>query len=83
MRLPGGTLISLPPADAHHLIAALWDVSASQGAVVAIGKVQHGLAEGQRDELVVSDLEAGAIRRALERADNLTPELTRLKDAAS
>lgn len=66
--------------DAQRLVDALWDASATSGAVVAIGKIRHRL---RGSELVVqlSDDEVVAIRTALSRTRDLTPALQRLREA--
>lgn len=82
--LPNGSTVELGRPDAEELVDALWSVSAEQGAVVAIGKLEHRIARADSDRTVdVSELEAHAIAIALATASTLSPALERLRDAAS
>jgi hypothetical protein len=84
MRLSDGRVIALAHGDARELVAALWKVTATSGAVVAIGKIEHRLTGAADPVLDFSELEGGAIRAALdqvERGGRLTPALGRLRTA--
>jgi hypothetical protein len=45
LALPSGSAISLESPDVRRLIELLWNVSARPGAVVAIGRLNHSLAQ--------------------------------------
>jgi hypothetical protein len=82
-RLPRGESVALALEEARRLVAALWDISTTRGAVVTIGKIEHRLSDEAADPVVdVSELEAAAIRAALDADDELTPGLAKLRDAA-
>lgn len=79
--LPRGESVSLGCDDARRLVDALWGVSATRGAVVAIGKIEHGLTKvGAGSPVEMSELEVGAIGAALDAERELSPALTRLRD---
>jgi hypothetical protein len=80
--LPNGRTVELERPDAERLVEALWAVSAEQGAVVAIGKLEHRLTRAASDRTVdVSELEAHVIGIALATAPTLTPTLEQLREA--
>jgi hypothetical protein len=81
VHLPSGDTVTLAPEDAVSLIEALWGVSGSSGAVVAVGKIRHALESGAE---VLADLdETRAIRAALEDGATHTGRLEELRVAAS
>ena len=82
MRLPTGKAVPIDPADAERLVDALWGASATQGAVVAIGRISHRVRCGEPD-VELSEDEALAIRAALSNTEGLTPALASLRDAVS
>jgi hypothetical protein len=81
MRLPTGAVVSLAWRDAEGLVDALWDASATGGAVVAIGRIGHRIARRDESTLELSDDEAVAIRAALADRDDLPSALVGLRDA--
>jgi YD repeat-containing protein len=74
LKLPDGTVVALERNDADRLVSALWDASATQGAVVAIGRIVHRL-EGDDALLELSELEQRAIEIALANDPDLPPAL--------
>ncbi len=82
VRLPAGSLVRVNGDDARRLVSALWDASITRGAVVAIGKIEHRIASPSLVDLELSELEANAIAVALVNADDLSPALASLRQAA-
>jgi hypothetical protein len=78
--LPSEETVALTRNDAERLVDALWEISATAGAVVAIGKIQHGLSS-KSDLALDEGPEARAVRIVLDRADILSPALDELRRA--
>jgi len=86
--VPGGLPVELSAPEARELVAMLWGVSRTQGAVVAIGRLNyrlnnslgHGLPP---PEVELSEPEARAVKIALEAHDPLPQGLAALLQAVS
>jgi hypothetical protein len=83
MRLPTGAVVALEWNDAQRLVDALWGVSATQGAVVAIGKIGHRISRRNEAILQLSNEETLAIRVALTNRSDLASALVGLLDVPS
>ena len=82
--VPGSAPVGLGATEASELIARLWEVSATQGAVVAIGRLSHSLLEEAPVHTIeLSDPEARAVRVALQADGELPAGLSSLLHAVS
>jgi hypothetical protein len=83
LRVDDSHVIALAPSQARQLVDVLWDVAATtRGAVVAIGKIEHGLTEQGEGEVELAPAEAAAVRFALGEPADAVPALRRIRAQA-
>jgi hypothetical protein len=82
VKLPPGDLVYLQQGEACRLVDALWEVSATPGAVIAVGKINHQLRTGDAGGMAeMTTREAAALQEALERVDEPVDGLSELREA--
>jgi hypothetical protein len=82
VKLPPGDLVYLQHDEACRLVDALWEVSATPGAVIAVGKLNHQLRTAGADGTVeMTTRESAAVEEALERVAEAADGLSELRQA--
>jgi hypothetical protein len=80
VKLPPGDLVFLRRDEARRLVDALWEVSATPGAVIAVGKINHQLrSPGVAGTVELTKPESTALREALDRVTEATEGLSELR----
>jgi hypothetical protein len=81
VRVPLGDVVPLSHDDASRLVDALWEVSATPGAVIAVGKINYELRAGDTGTVELTNRESGALRKALARVEKASEGLLALRRA--